>query len=186
MIQCRPLQDIDEFEAAYNLEIAVWGIDPSDAVPVNLLRALQHGGSSLLGAYDGARMVGVALAFPARVGERWVLWSHLTGIDRAYQGQGVGFALKLYQRQWALDNGYDEIRWTFDPLQRGNAHFNLRRLGATAERYYVNFYGVMIDEINHANVPSDRVEAVWRLRDPRVEQLQNGEQDAVPDARRSC
>lgn len=183
MIRCRPLQEIDEFEAAYNLEIAVWGIDPRDAVPVNLLRALQHGGSSLLGAYDGTRMVGVALAFPARVGERWVLWSHLTGIDRAYQGQGVGFALKLYQRQWALDNGYDEIRWTFDPLQRGNAHFNLRRLGATAERYYVNFYGVMIDKINHANVPSDRVEAVWRLHDPRVEQLPNGEPDDAPDVR---
>ena len=169
MIDYRLLEHIDQLEAAFALEVAIWGLEPRDGVPVSMLRAIQHGGGSVLGAYDDERLVGVTLAFPARLDERWILWSHMTGIDRDYQGQGVGFALKLQQREWALGNGYDEIRWTFDPLQRGNANFNLRRLGATAERYHVNFYGVMADEINQANVPSDRVEAIWRLCDPRVD-----------------
>jgi predicted GNAT superfamily acetyltransferase len=94
----------------------------------------------------------------------------MTGIDRDYQGQGIGFELKRSQRDWALANGFDEIRWTFDPLQSGNAKFNLHLLGAAAARYYPNFYGVMADDINKSDLPSDRIEAVWRLRDPRVEQ----------------
>ncbi len=106
---------------------------------------------------------------PLTLTGRWSLWSHLAGVDRRYQGQGIGFALKRFQRDWALANGFDEMRWTFDPLQRGNANFNLHRLGATVNRYYRNLYGVMEDEINNAASPSDRVEAIWRLRDPRVE-----------------
>ena len=168
-LQYRVLDTVDQFETAHSLEIAIWGLHPRDSVPVNLLVALTHSGGSLLGAYDGDKLIGIALAFPARSGDRWLLWSHFTGIDRRYQGQGVGVALKRYQREWALANGFDEIRWTFDPLQRGNANFNLNRLGAIADRYYENFYGVMEDEINHAASPSDRIEAIWRLRDPRVE-----------------
>lgn len=165
----RVLETVPEFEQAAALEIAVWGIDPRDSVPVNLLRAIQHAGGLILGAYDGERIIGVALAFPARSEDDWVLWSHLTGVDRAYQGRGIGFAIKQQQREWALANGFEQIRWTFDPLQRGNAHFNLRMLGATASRYHEDFYGMMVDEINRADLPSDRVEAVWRLRDSRVE-----------------
>jgi|SRR5579871_733274 len=164
----RALNTVAEFDEALNLEMAVWGLDPRDAVPTSLLHAIQHGGGLVMGAYDGQRLVGISLAFPARSSNRLILWSHMTGIDRVYQGRSVGYELKQSQRQWALANGFDEMRWTFDPLQRGNANFNLRRLGATlAPNYHVNFYGVMHDEINHADVPSDRVEAIWNLRQPR-------------------
>lgn len=177
----RVLDSIDDFEASFNLEVAVWGLDPRDAVPVNLLRALTHGGGSLLGAYDGTALVGIALGFPARCDNQWVLWSHMTGIQRSYQGQNVGFELKRFQREWALANGFTEIRWTFDPLQRGNANFNVHRLGATAEHYLVDFYGTMEDEINHAELPSDRVEGVWRLTDPQVmARLEDGGAAASP------
>ncbi len=164
----RVLDSTDDFEAAFNLEVAVWGLAARDAVPVNLLRALTHGGGSLLGAFDGAALVGIALAFPARRDGRWILWSHMTGVQRSYQGQSIGFELKRCQREWALANGFTEICWTFDPLQRGNANFNVHRLGATAEQYHVDFYGTMEDEINHADLPSDRVEGVWRLNDLQV------------------
>ncbi len=166
----RVLKNIRDFEEAFALEVAVWGLDPRDAVPVNMLRALQHAGGALIGAYDGEQIVGITLGFPAKSADRWILWSHMTGVRRAYQGKNIGFELKRHQREWALANGFKEIRWTFDPLQRGNANFNLHRLGATAENYLVDFYGTMVDEINHANIPSDRVEGVWRLHDPLVAQ----------------
>lgn len=162
----RLLEQKRDFEHAIDLEIGVWGLNPRDATPANLMVALHHAGGATIGAYDGRRLVGVAFALPARRDDRVILWSHSTGIHRDYQGQGIGYQLKQCQREWALTNGYDEIGWTFDPLQRGNANFNLRRLRAHTDRYHINFYGVMQDEINHGELPSDRLEAVWSLNKP--------------------
>lgn len=74
----------------------------------------------------------------------------------------MGLALKLHQRAWALDRGLGRISWTFDPLVRRNAHFNLNRLGALPAVYLVDFYGDMPDGLN-AGVPSDRFEVHWDL-----------------------
>ncbi len=92
----------------------------------------------------------------------------MAGVRPDYQQYGIGRGLKLHQRAWALEHGYDEIRWTFDPLLRGNANFNLHKLGATFGSYLINFYGTMTDGINANGLPSDRVEAVWRLNEARV------------------
>jgi predicted GNAT superfamily acetyltransferase len=177
----RVLDTIRDFEEAFALEVTVWGLDLRDAVPVNMLRALQHAGGAEIGAYDGDQIVGFTLGFPAKIESRWILWSHMTGVHRGYQGKNIGFELKRQQRNWALANGFDEIRWTFDPLQRGNANFNMHRLGATAKNYLVDFYGILVDEINHDDIPSDRVEGVWRLNDPRVVALMKDTQaEEVP------
>jgi predicted GNAT superfamily acetyltransferase len=166
----RPLYTIDELTQVVELEIAVWGLDPKDAAPVNMMRPITMHGGSVIGAYDGDFLAGMCLAFPTKHHNRWVLWSHMTGVHPDYQGQGIGFGLKQAQRVWALEYGYDEIRWTFDPLQRGNANFNLHQLGATAAVYHPDYYGQMTDAINRASV-SDRIEASWKLRDRRVKAL---------------
>lgn len=170
----RVLETVRELEQAVEVEIAVWGLYPRDCVPLNLLRAVTHTGGVALGAYDSDVMVGMAFAFLARHHHKIILWSHMTGVLPAYQGKDIGFALKQQQRVWALANGYDEIGWTFDPLKRGNANFNLHRLGVVANVYHVNFYGQMEDAIN-AGSPSDRVEVIWRLNDPRTVTLANGQ-----------
>jgi predicted GNAT superfamily acetyltransferase len=170
----RILETIREFEQAVEVEIAVWGLNPRDCVPLAMLRAVIHTGGVVLGAYDGDAMVGMAFAFPARYNSNLILWSHMTGVVSEYQRQDIGFTLKHKQREWALSNGYDEIGWTFDPLRRGNANFNLHRLGATANVYHVNFYGEMEDAIN-AGTPSDRLEVIWKLNDPRVASLAQGQ-----------
>ena len=43
----------------------------------------------------------------------------------------------------------------FDPLQAGNAHFNLHRLGARSHTYFEIMYGLRTDALN-AGVPTDR------------------------------
>jgi predicted GNAT superfamily acetyltransferase len=84
------------------------------------------------------------------------------------QNQGVGYALKLHQRDWALDRGIELITWTFDPLVCRNAHFNLARLGVLVDEYHVDFYGVVPDAIN-AGDETDRCVARWELTAERKE-----------------
>src|SRR5262249_42274544 len=95
------------------------------------------------------------------------LHSHVAGIDERMRGHSVGFALKLHQRAWALLRGVVEIEWTFDPLVRRNAHFNLGKLAADAVEYLPNFYGRMDDGINGAD-DTDRLLVSWRLGAPEV------------------
>lgn len=169
----RELHDIREYEQAVDLEILIWGLAPRDSVASSIIHAMVINGGLAVGAFNGAVMVGVALALPGRRGSRWLLWSHMAGVHPAYQGQGIGFELKQFQRSWALEQGYDTISWTYDPLQRGNANFNLHRLGAVSNVYHIDFYGEMMDAIN-AGLPSDRLEVAWKLRDNRVQAAASG------------
>jgi predicted GNAT superfamily acetyltransferase len=74
----------------------------------------------------------------------------------------------LAQRQALLDQGLtDWVTWTYDPLFRANAVFNIHRLGATCNTYVRNVYGELRDSLN-AGVPSDRCQVDWRLNSPHV------------------
>ena len=160
----RELHFIEEFEDVMKLFDGIWRPDPGSApVTVEMMRALSHAGNYVAGAYEGDRLVGASVAFlGAPPGQ--VLHSHVTGTAI---GRGIGFALKLHQRAWALTRGLERITWTYDPLVRRNAHFNLAKLGARPEEYLPSFYGAMDDAIN-AGDESDRVLAVWRLTQPHV------------------
>jgi predicted GNAT superfamily acetyltransferase len=104
---------------------------------------------------------------------RRLFYSHMAGVLPGYRDGDVGFRLKEAQRAAALADGIDWMVWTYDPLQGGNAYFNLHKLGAEARRYYVNYYGAMNDALNRGT-DSDRLEVDWWLRDPRVEALMRG------------
>ena len=93
-------------------------------------------------------------------------WSHMTGVLPEYRG-GLGYRLKLAQRERALAQGYDLIEWTFDPLQAMNAHFNFAKLGGVVEEYAVNFYGESTSAL-HRGTPTDRVVLSWRIAEPHV------------------
>ncbi len=171
MTDIRILHTIAELEAVVDLEVAVWGLNPRDAVPSYVMHVAVDRGGLALGAYEADRMVGMLFALPVKDHGEWILWSHMTGIHPDFQGRGVGAALKRAQRTWALENGYRKVAWTFDPLQRGNAHFNFHVLGGDAAMvshvYHVNFYGDMDDDINRG-MPSDRIEAVWLIDQPNL------------------
>ena len=55
------------------------------------------------------------------------------------------------------------IAWTYDPLIRRNAYFNLAKLGARPVEYLPNFYGAMDDAIN-GGTETDRMLVRWELR----------------------
>lgn len=162
-VEYRIVGDMPTLERIVDLEIAVWGLHARDAVPANILHALAENGGVVIAAEAQEQIVGMCVGFPARRGRDLFLWSHMAGVHPAYQKQGIGYQLKQLQRQWALENGYSQIRWTFDPLQRGNASFNIRKLGAISNIYHKDYYGEMLDSIN-AGLPSDRLEVIWNLR----------------------
>jgi predicted GNAT superfamily acetyltransferase len=100
--------------------------------------------------------------------------SHIAGALPGYRDRGVGYALKLRQREIVRAQGIDLITWTFDPLESRNARFNFHKLGATCDVYLRNLYGAMRDKLN-AGLPSDRFQVEWRIASRRVEARLRGE-----------
>jgi predicted GNAT superfamily acetyltransferase len=169
-VQVRPLETLEQMTAACVVFDRVWDIGPDEVSEVQpaLLRALGHGGNYLFGAYrvDTGELVGASVAFFTEpLGA--AMHSHITGVLGQAAGTGVGGALKWHQRQWALERGLTRVTWTFDPLIARNAYFNLTRLGARAETYFVDFYGPMNDGPNRGQ-PTDRVQVGWDLAGPGV------------------
>ena len=160
MITYRNIVEPHEFQQVTDMETLVWNMEPEEVVGSHTLKVIVHTGGNIIGAFDGDLMVGCVVAFAMRGEPR--LWSHFAAVHPEYQRQGIGYALKQQQREWALTQGYQTISWSVDPLMAANAHFNLQILGARTRIYHVNFYGAMHDAIN-AGLPSDRFEMWWSL-----------------------
>ena len=163
-ITIRRAESVADYRACQEAQRQAWGIaDDGYLIPIaTMVGANLHGGL-VLGAFlpDG-QAVAMSFAFLGRVEGRLCLYSQLTGVVPAYQAQGLGYQMKIYQRNIARSEGIGCIAWAFDPLQAGNAHFNLARLGASAGRYIDNMYGVRSDALN-AGVPTDRLIAEWEI-----------------------
>ena len=175
-IQIRELKIISELERAVHLEKEVWGCDDADITPITLAVATRAAGSIWLGAFDGEAMVGFAFAFPSLESGGVAFHSHTVGVLAKYQSAGVGYQLKLAQRQKALALEAKTMTWTFDPLRSHNAHFNFSKLGVIAERYYVDFYGPRTSSFLHSN-GTDRLWVTWKLAERRVEERLKGRDD---------
>ncbi|MFD3513900.1 GNAT family N-acetyltransferase [Streptomyces sp. NPDC058657] len=158
----RELHELSELEEANALFEQIWGAEPgASPMGVEQMRALSHAGNYVAGAYADGVLIGASVAFfAAPVGQ--VLHSHVTG---ALPGRAAGLALKLHQRDWALTRGLSQITWTYDPLVRRNAHFNLTKLGARPIEYLPCFYGPMDDAINGGD-DTDRALCSWDLSHP--------------------
>jgi predicted GNAT superfamily acetyltransferase len=163
-VEIHLLDSVPEFQAASRLIATIWndGEDAEEKAPVAMLRALSHAGNFVGGAFRGDELVGVSIGFFGRDAESMHVHSHITGIDSRHQNKSLGFALKQFQRAWALAQGADRIQWTADPLVRRNLHFNLMKLGATVVDYYPDFYGSILDGVN-GDGESDRVLINWDL-----------------------
>jgi predicted GNAT superfamily acetyltransferase len=164
----RELHEMERLKAVQRLFEEVWRPAEGNPPPVTgeLLRALAHAGNYVAGAYEGTRLVGASVGFFTAPPDP-ALHSHITGVAPGGQRRGVGFALKVHQRAWALARGVRRVVWTFDPLVARNAWFNLAKLGAVAHAYLEDFYGPMTDAIN-AGMASDRLLLTWPLDDPAV------------------
>ena len=160
-------ETVADCHACEDLQTAVWGGSEREIIPYDILRAIGHAGGTVLGAWDGARIVGMALSFVAWSAEGAYHHSHLLGVLPEYRRWGVGWRLKMAQRDAVLAQGLERITWTFDPLESANAHLNFAKLGVISDTYLPDFYGAMPEALN-AGLPSDRLLVAWLLRAPHV------------------
>ena len=175
-VDIREVTEVADLRGIEALLATVWRTQV-DRPPLSaeILRALAHAGCYVAGAYEGDRLVGASAGFLGGSSGDVHLHSHITGVDPRTQGRHIGFALKMHQRQWCIDRGIDLVTWTFDPLVRRNAWFNLHRLGADIVEFHHDFYGAMSDGLNVGD-SSDRCVVHWTLH-------RAGPRDAlVPDA----
>jgi predicted GNAT superfamily acetyltransferase len=178
-VRITELSDLHSLRAVDALFDSIWHPAPGNPpVTVELLRALTKAGNYLTGAFSGDQLVGACVGFFAAPAGT-TLHSHVTGVVGHAQRRSVGRALKLHQRAWAMDRALTRITWTYDPLIRRNAWFNLGRLAALPVEYLPDFYGEMEDSINGQD-ETDRLLTAWSLDAEPVVQAGAG-QPAVMD-----
>src|SRR5215813_607774 len=120
-ITIQELATIADLEAVLRLEKEVWGFQDADVTPLTLAVAMKAAGSVWLGAFNEDALVGFAFAFPSLEEGRIGFHSHTLAVHPSYDNHGLGFQLKLAQRQRVLARGISEVTWTFDPLRSRNA-----------------------------------------------------------------
>jgi predicted GNAT superfamily acetyltransferase len=159
-VQLRALDRPEDADLVTGVMVATWG--EHQLLPRELIRAFQASGNAPYGAFHDDRIVGYVLGFLGADDDGLHMHSHMLATLPEWQSRGVGYALKLAQRAVALDAGLRLVRWTFDPLLSRNAHFNIAKLGARADRFHRDFYGEMTDLLNRGD-RSDRLVVRWEL-----------------------
>ena len=174
----RECTTIEEFDGCLSLQREAFGLPDLELSPRRHLIVSRQAGGWTLGAFVAERMVGFVHHLAAVRGDEIFGYSHMMAVARDYQNKGVGSRLKWAQRERALSEGRKLIKWTWDPMQARNAHFNLNRLGVTVDTYVENYYGIdysadaAIKE--RLNLPSDRLFGTWDLDSARVRALASG------------
>lgn len=192
-ITIRECVEIDELDKCVKLQREVFGLPDLEISPRRHLIVSRQTGGWTLAAFAGAsngQLVGFVHHLVAlRANDEIIGYSHMMAVHPAYQNQGLGARLKLAQRERALAEGRQFIKWTWDPMQARNAHFNLNRLGAVVQTYAENFYGtdyVTEPELRTEEargIDSDRLLATWPLSSPRViELVRSARASAAPGA----
>lgn len=167
-VSIRNLQGVTEQDYARQIFDEVWPTDEGSQITANLLQAMVHNGAYVSGVFFDVEIIAAAFAFPGIDSQKHLhLHSHMAAVKEKYRNRNIGSALKWHQRAWALENNYETITWTFDPLVRRNARLNLVKLGVQVFEYFADFYGDLPDALN-AGDPTDRVIARWDLLSDRV------------------
>jgi len=182
MIVIRSCSGQDELEACVQLQVETWGYDPTDVIPRKAFLVWQKVGGQVIGAFDAEiagsapeggpeSLVGFVLSLPGikagAGGPQPYLHSHMMAVKEGHRDKGLG------QREEALERGIRHIEWTFDPLEIKNAFLNIRKLGAIARSYFIDFYGVSSSRLQ-GGLPTDRLLAEWRLDSPHVNAVLSG------------
>jgi predicted GNAT superfamily acetyltransferase len=154
---------------ADRLQRKVWHFPDREIVPLNELVVLQKHGGHVFGAFDRGRMVAFCFGCPGYREGKLYHYSRMLGVLPGLQDSGIGYTLKLKQREYVLKQGLDLIVWTFDPLQSRNAYLNIEKLGCVIGEYSENLYPESGSRFNRG-LESDRFTPEWWIASRRVKE----------------
>jgi predicted GNAT superfamily acetyltransferase len=178
-IEIRECISLEELSACVDLQREVFGLPEIEISPVRHFIVTKNAGGFTLGAFSDDDLVGFVLSVPAFLRGEKAFYSHMTAVKQTFQSHGIGAKLKWAQRDKSLAVGVNFVKWTFQPIQARNAHFNLNRLGATIEQYSPNFYGTDYSTAHEPDgnlgLDSDRLFAGWNLESEKVIALSKNE-----------
>lgn len=180
--------DAADYAKYDRLRDEIWGF-PQDhlAGTRNLMcESFLHDGSSLfLAAYEAGpegtfpesdeRLAGFAYGFVGirdkskgfRSPDNLWFYAQYTAVKPAFQGSGLGVAIKEYQRDvLRAVFGLRHVVCTYDPLTGVNAYRNIHHFGMAVLEYRTATYGEYGGRLNRLDVPSDRFFMDWDLEAP--------------------
>jgi predicted GNAT superfamily acetyltransferase len=168
------LTEFSDFDACVELQQKTWQYSAGELLPRRVFFLAEKLGGHVIGAYDGASLVGFNLGLPAQRNGVGYIHSQMLAVLPEYRNTGVGRRMKLLQRDIALAQGIRVIEWTYDPLEIKNSFFNLSRLGAISRRYHPDFYGASSSPLQ-GGLPTDRLYAEWWIDSDHVKAVLRAE-----------
>ncbi len=182
VIRIETLLQREQHEQAVELQKLYWGHEATNLVPEHMLHSLAHYGGHVIGAYDGARLVGVVMGFigtDSDIDEPYarpamanlLIMSKRMLVLPEYRGRNIGFRLKMAQRDIALKQAIRLVTWTVDPLLAANAHLNIRKLGGVIQRFSADYIGLKGKD----SLRADRLFVDWWVTQRRVKQRAKGQ-----------
>lgn len=165
------LISLEAFSSCERLQQEVGKYEESQILPTYLLVTLHRSGGTVLGAYDTdvkpPRLCGCLIDLVAHYDGRpsWITLFH--GVVRELRNCGIGYQLRVKEREECQKRDVGLITWALDPLRSLEAHFSFNKLGAICVGYERNLYGELPDPANRG-LASDRLMVEWWIDSPRV------------------
>jgi predicted GNAT superfamily acetyltransferase len=166
----RDLTEYEEFLQVREVQQQIWGFTQGEGLYPPMLKTAAENGGIIIGAFDGAKLIGFLFGFLGLHADRRLkLCSQTMGVLPEYRNKGVAATLKWAQRERVMANEIDLITWTYDPLEAPNARLNLRTLGGVVRVYRRNIYGENFGALGKG-LPTDRFLVEWWIASERVQQ----------------
>lgn len=173
-ITIKAIKNIKKIKKIIKLHKSIWGLDDFEITPPHIYKATLEAGGHILIAYKDKEPAGFIYGFPGcdSEGNRY-FYIHNLGVEKKFRSLGIGLKLNLQLRKILLEESYNTVKWTFDPLESTNANLYIGKMGGIVEDYMKDYYGKMTDELNK-NISSDRLIIKWEIKSSRVvEKLNN-------------
>jgi predicted GNAT superfamily acetyltransferase len=162
-VEIRVLARAEEYRACIELQYRTWGNGYREAVPAAVLQITQKMGGVLSGAFlASGELAGFVYGLTGIYRGRSAHWSHMLAVAPEHRNHGIGYRLKLHQREQLDRTGVEMMYWTFDPLVARNAHLNVNRLGVKLMEYVPDMYSDTGSDLHVFG--TDRFVAEWPVR----------------------
>ncbi len=164
------LSQLGDMFPVVDLQRNYWGADAEAVVPAHMLFSITTTGGHVLAAQENGQsigavigLVGYADAPDVHTQSQLYIFSKRMVVLPNFRDEGLGYRLKMAQREVALARGIRQVVWTFDPLLSRNAYLNLRKLGAQANLFKQDAYGGYTSGGLSSFGMSDRLYLNWYL-----------------------